>query len=557
MSGKHTPEERKILATWPKVTSGDIAEMNAVFPHYLFYRPEKTGVRFYTSCCGQVKFLGSPQRTEYPWERELMWTLKHNREYFCPWCGRSVILKDLRKAGKRKQLNMCECTLLLHATDNALYADAVVLNKSYETEKSLTAPPKYFLSSRYRFAAGDVMQVDYQWTEHGWISHERNRLRRQKFVNEPFKTGSFSGYRCDPYLILNRSAIKQCPVTRYCCYFSHWALDRRFFCDFVSFMTAYCTYPRQVEMLIKAGIREPVEALISRRKKFADAMCWEKPDIRQSMGLSSAELRELLTLKPPMLVLELRNLARRWFSLHWTISEAADFLRIWGDETARYFLTFCRKYHLSPCRLTRYLERNCVVDADLPWLDIVDAFDAYKDYLEFAYLMGMCLEHSRILFPEDLQASHDRVTAQYLEQLADAAEERGAFKGADRMKKYCFELDGLQILFPITAASIKREGRVLSHCVGGYAERHIKGVCTILFLRKVQAPNIPYVTIEMAGNKIRQIHGYNNDRGGGPDPRKVHKSFFDTWLAWLRAGSRRDKNGKPILPKRKKEVKSA
>lgn len=557
MSDKHTPEEREILAAWPKVTSGDIAGMNAVFPHYLFFRPEKTGVRFYTSCCGQIKFLESPKRTEYPWERELLGSLTHNAEYFCPWCGRGATMKDLRKAGKRKQLNLCECTLLLHAAEDALYADAVVLNKSYETEESLTAPPKYFLSSSYRFAAGDVMQVDYQWSDKGWITHERNSLGQRKLVQEPFKEGSIYWYHYEPYFILHRSAVKRCPVTRYSCYFSHWALDRRFFCDFVSFMTAYCIYPRQVEMLVKAGLGEPVEALISTRKKFADAMCWEKTDIREAMGLSSTELQELLTLKPPMLVLELRNLARRWFSLRWTIAEAAAFLRIWGNETARYFLSFCRHYHLEPWRLTHYLERNCVVDADLPWLDIVDVFDAYRDYLEAAYLMGMCLEHSRVLFPEDLQASHDWVTAQYLEQQADAVEERGAFKGADRMKKYCFELDGLRIVFPVTAASIKKEGRVLCHCVGGYAERHIKGVCTILFLRKVKMPNTPYVTIEMAGNKIRQIHGYNNERGGGPDPRKVHKAFLDTWLAWLRAGSRRDKDGKPILPKRKKVVKSA
>lgn len=556
MSDKHTPEEREILAAWPKVTSGDIAEMNAAFPHYLFFRPEKTGTRFYTSCCGQVKFLESPKRTEYPWERELMGSLKHNAEYFCPWCGRSVTMKDLRKAGKRKQLNMCECTLLLHAEEDALYADAVVLNKSYETEESLTAPPEYFLCSSYRFAAGDVMQVDYHWSDKGWITHERNRLGRRKLVQEPFKEGSISWFHYEPYSILHRSAVKQCHVTRYSCYFSHWKPKSRFFSDFISFMTAYCIYPRQVEMLVKAGLREPVDALIFERKKFADAMCWEKPDIRQSMGLNSAELQELLTLKPPMLVLELRNLARHWFSLRWTIGEAADFLRIWGNETARYFLTFCRKYHLGPWRLTHYLERNCVVDADLPWLDITDVFYTYRDYLEAAYFMGMCLEHSRVLFPEDLHTAHDLVTAQLLARQSDAAEAKAAFKGADRMKKYCFELDGLRIVFPVTAASIRREGEALSHCVGGYAERHIKGVCTILFLRKVQAPNTPYVTIEMDGNKIRQIHGYDNERSGGKDPRKVHKAFLDTWLAWLGAGSRRDKGGKPILPK-KKEVEIA
>ena len=327
--------------------------------------------------------------------------------------------------------------------------------------------------------------------------------------------------------------------------------------DFVSYMTAYCIYPRQIEMLVRAGLEEPVKALLYSRKKFADAIRWEEPDIRKAMNLSAPELREVLELKPPMLALELRNLAARWFSLHWTVRGAAGFLQTWGEDTARYFLTFCRHYHLDPRRLTRYLEHNCVVDADLPWRDIADVFDEYRDYLGAAYLLGWCLEHSRVLFPENLQTAHDQATAQLLERQMPAAANKAAAKGAERLKKYSFELDGLRIVFPLTAASIRREGKVLAHCVGGYAERHIKGVLTILFLRKTSAPNTPYVTIEMDGNTIRQIHGYDNELDGRASPRKVHKEFLDTWLAWLKAGSRRDKDGKPVLPKREEEAKSA
>ena len=92
---------------------------------------------------------------------------------------------------------------------------------------------------------------------------------------------------------------------------------------------------------------------------------------------------------------------------------------------------------------------------------------------------------------------------------------------------------------------------MLCHCVGGYADRHMRGVTTILFLRRSSAPSTPYVTIEMDGNQIRQIHGYHNDTlPGSPKPREVHKAFLDTWLRWLRAGSKRNEDGTPKLPKR-------
>ena len=99
MSDKYTPEDRAILDAWPVVTSGDIQRMNAIFPHYLFFRPEKRGTRFCASCCGHSEFLANHRRTEYPWERELLGILQHNAAYFCPWCGRGVTVKDLRKAG--------------------------------------------------------------------------------------------------------------------------------------------------------------------------------------------------------------------------------------------------------------------------------------------------------------------------------------------------------------------------------------------------------------------------------------------------------------------------
>lgn len=557
MSGKRTTEEQEILASWPKVTAEDIRRMNDLFPHFLFFRPEKDRTRFWTSCCGRAEFLEHQRRTKLPWENELLSGLKHNEKRACPWCGKSVTMKDLRKTGKRHMLRAYEPAVLLHAGEEALYADAVVLAKRYETEEGLTAPPDCWLCSMYRFAAGDVMEVDYQDWGEGWITHERERLGRQKLVQEPFKNGSICWFRYEPYVILNRSALKVCPVTRYSGYFALWKPNTQYFSDFISYMTAYCIYPRQIEMFVKAGLLEPVEALIEKRKKFAEAIRWEEADVRKAMDLTAPELREVIEKKPPMAALELRALAKRWFGQRWTVSQTIAYFREWGVDDARYVLTFCRRYKLDPQRLTRYLEENCVVDADLPWRDVQDVFFEYRDYLEAAWNLGLCLEHSRVLWPQDLQAAHDDLTAQMERRLitGTAGRSDGLVKGAARAKKYSFELDGLRIVFPMTAGAIRREGKALKHCVGGYAERHVKGVVTILFLRKADALHTPYVTIEMDGNRIVQVHGFRNDRNG-QSPRVIHKGFFNAWLAWLKAGSRRDKAGKPVLPERK-ERKSA
>lgn len=76
-------------------------------------------------------------------------------------------------------------------------------------------------------------------------------------------------------------------------------------------------------------------------------------------------------------------------------------------------------------------------------------------------------------------------------------------------------------------------------------------------MRKAKKPDEPWLTIEMNGNKLVQIHGYKNEgvhttKGRfAPDPREVYREYLDTWLDWLEKGSRRDKNGKPKLPRKK------
>lgn len=185
-------------------------------------------------------------------------------------------------------------------------------------------------------------------------------------------------------------------------------------------------------------------------------------------------------------------------------------------------------------------------------------FELYRDYLDAAWALGYCMEHGKVLWPENLNEAHDTATAELARKQAAALRRGVAADARSRKDKYEFELDGLRIVFPMTSGAIKREGKALDHCVGGYAERHMKGVTTILFLRRTEAPATPYITLEMNGNTIRQIHGYHNDTlPGSKDPRAVHGTFLDIWLRWLRDGSKRDESGAPRLPKRRETARTA
>ena len=557
---EYTDRERGLLDGWPTVTAEDLTRMNDLFPHYLFFRREKDlmglgGVRLYTSCCGHKEHRPYLARTETPEHRDLLDHLKHKESWTCPWCGRTVTVINLAKAGKRKTLRRVELTVLLHVQNDALYADALALRKDYADEADLTARPTAWCSSGYRFTQGEVMQVDHQWDDkHPYITYERDKLGRRKLVSEPFKERTIYWYHYEPYSILNREALEEHPLFRYCGYFDLWQyrpLGARGYAarfhDFISYLTAYAIYPRQVEMLAKAGYWEPLDDLIYSRKKNAAAMCWEEPDPRKSFQLNKRELSLLMGMQPPMKTLEVRNYVGRHWGETWSLPFCMDFCNLWGGgQDPMEVLRFLNRYRLDPDRFLRYL--GGVFDQDhIEAVYYADLFEIYRDYLNGAYQLGYCLEHSRVLWPPELFTAHDLT----MEQLAQRQEEIRAQNRRARRLKYEFELDGWKIVFPATAAAIQREGKMLCHCVGGYADRHMRGVTTILFLRRSSAPSTPYVTIEMDGNQIRQIHGYHNDTlPGSPKPREVHKAFLDAWLRWLRAGSKRNEDGTPKLPKR-------
>lgn len=562
---KYTERERELLNSWPTVTEQDLERMNDLFSHYLFFRRVNTlGLRtidLRASCCGHRETRPELVRTETPEHRELLDHLRHKEAWTCPWCGRKVTMIDLNKAGKRKRLVQTELTLLLHADGEALYADALALQKNYADDAALTARPAAWCSSGYRFVKGEVMQVDHQ-VAYGdiepYISYERDKLSRRKEVQEPFKFGSLCWYRHEDYTILNREALEDHPFFRYCGYFDLWQYRpagamgyAAKFSDFVSYLTAYSIYPRQMEMLSKAGYWQPIRDLVFDRKKNAAAMCWEEENPKKAFGLNKQELAWLMGVQPPLEVLAVRNYVRRHWDKTWSLPFCMDFCNLWGcNLPPMEVLRFAKRYGLDLARMLRYF--GGMFDEDhIEMVTYADLFEIYRDYLDAAWSLGYCLEHSKVLWPDQLFSAHDAA----MEKLANKNKETQARNLKARRLKYEFELDGLKIAFPVTTAAIKREGRVLDHCVGGYADRHMKGVTTILFLRRVDQPHTPYITLEMDGNRIRQIHGYHNDTlPGSQNPRVVHRTFLNTWLRWLESGSKRNEDGTPKLPKRKKAV---
>ncbi len=179
----------------------------------------------------------------------------------------------------------------------------------------------------------------------------------------------------------------------------------------------------------------------------------------------------------------------------------------------------------------------------------------WVDYLEAASKLKYDLSRDDVRLPTELMDRHDKAAAAIGIIEDEKKVKRYLARRVKLEKQFAFSADGLSIVVPGGVQDIVREGRILKHCVGGYADRHVDGKTTILFLRKDSAPSVPYVTIEISVEnncknlRIVQIHGYQNERDGRASPEKKHAAFLGKWMAWVHAGSPRDEEGQPsVIP---------
>ena len=132
------------------------------------------------------------------------------------------------------------------------------------------------------------------------------------------------------------------------------------------------------------------------------------------------------------------------------------------------------------------------------------------------------------LLPPDLRKAHAKTSALVTEKNNKASNDKITKRLPELEKKYCFESKDLLIRPAQSAGELVAEGKILHHCVGGYVSKYAKGETNILFVRRKEAPEEPFVTVELQRNAIKQAYGRGNSR-----PPKEVQDFLDTFLKQL------------------------
>lgn len=122
--------------------------------------------------------------------------------------------------------------------------------------------------------------------------------------------------------------------------------------------------------------------------------------------------------------------------------------------------------------------------------------------------------HDRLL---DIQLKHPKTWG----SRETRTEKEKECEKTDKIRKW-LEFDDphsdFQITLPKSPFDLITEGEKLSHCVGSYIDDHSAGRTTVLFLRNKKTPDEPFITIEVKGHTVTQVHGkYNWWLGNFPE----------------------------------------
>lgn len=555
----------------PPLTEKELRRLNGLFQAHIF---KNAAGDVWTSCCGQHRNY-KDQKMLTP-EEQNVWYARHVpapktgwnvsefdrrealRRVRCPYCGAEATVKELRYSGARKNLWEYRRGVLLRQWRGALWAEAYDLTKSYCCSSDLllgevlTGLPKYDLLGIYRFTPGKAESVTKRWWEaelEGYtLQTAPGKGKKLWALRAPYGvcTEYGKGYEVIGLKELAKSRFRYCGLD---------ALMQH--CDAIRLLTAACFYPNQIEWLHKLGLDEAVYDLTDRSVKNYPAIKWDAKEPREFIAASIKELKQIRKCTENLQVLKLYlRLPKPRDSEQ--IGACESFWNMLADkQTVLGIWARLAKRGILPKKIIGYLKKECLKGQSLQ-----DIAQIYADYLRAGEKIGLDLDNPIMLMPKNLNEKHDNATAAWA-AMQDAKTKEAYLGRLKKLAKRYTYADGKYLIRPpIGGNEIKAEGKALHHCVGGYADRHLEGKTTILFLRRISSPKKPLATIEMNGNHIIQIHGWDDERTAckenpGRTPCMIlYKTILEPWLQWLNGGSKRDKRGLPRRIK-KQEAKTA
>lgn len=532
----------------PELTEEYMQEINRRFEPYLFYETTRAGGReFWCTSCNQHFIYERVSRTMEP-DYLIPLQTGHNHYAKCPKCGRTVQYKNVGKAKKR--VNLWECTpavFIIPESENKVYIRAFYAAKDYG--KELLPEVKLSETARYMFVPGEAVMWKYEYDYYGFGVLPSGKVPSMSFVLQknpckepingyynPWTYQYFGGYELIGYESLKDTFLKYSQLDGF---------GRRLIGDnrntmpyvnipMVKYLCHYAQTP-QIEILAKLGHWDFILGRVLNNRPNKRLINWDAKTPTDFFKLSKQEYRDFRTAGGEIELLKLyKHLKKK--KIQRSFAQCQNILDKLGSIYCYECIDLSIEHRLNFTRLCNYIKKQSEINkiSHTSWQN---TFMYWRDYLQSAKKLGYDLQLETVLLPKDIKEAHDTAAknVEWKEEQDKKAIMRNLQPG--RIKQYQYESDTFFIKVPESMQEIIDEGKALQHCVGGYASRHAEGKLTILFMRRKDEPNKSLYTIEMNGKSMIQVHGFNNCS----IQTEEEKKFFNEWLAWGAAGSKKQK----------------
>ena len=477
-------------------------------------------------------------------------TGRHGKIYACPSCGARCEFRHVARGYKRvyDQFYLYEWRRSALDPETVVLTGAIVWRNSNIYDHPHEAPVHVEASALYVFRPGKAATVykrRWYWTDNA----EGHWERKDKICQEH----TVHGTSCE--IVVDHAEFRRAiEGTRIGATFDALREESGAWQDLELDAIANCARRPWLEYLYKSGQRVLAAKLLREMVVPRDVI--PKPtgkNPRELLGLTEGQWyearRDRIQLTPatlkclriigtatgkPAKVGETARICARDPGAEWNLRELLP------ERRGTYYARTVGNYIEGlPDRLRRKIVRRLLEDTR--------SIRDWRDYYGQLARLGEDMTDPALMLPRDLPEMHRRMTerenAIKLEaRLKELAEGQLLLeKRLDKLRRdFTFNAAGLIIRPYESAREVIEEGQRLRICIGGYAERYMRGGTIICCLRRAEEPDEPWRAVEFSPQTGRRVQdrGYRNDMENGIPP-GVKAQLKNFWNAWDRAHENR------------------
>lgn len=298
------------------------------------------------------------------------------------------------------------------------------------------------------------------------------------------------------------------------------------FTDYMIKEAALCAKYPQIEFIKKAGLNEIVERKALKLPSYIGPN-WRAKSIPKFLGITHQDIEKLKSwgmfdvdnIATYKILASQGKVKKHHIGL---VKREFQTSELYENRKKENFVRLATYFDKQKKRMK---EDSNYINHSIKWM--------YSDYIKQLEKLGYPL-NDYYRYPKNLKESHDRISEEYLamkdkirKEADKERQEKFEKEFLPRLEKMCWR-DSRYLIRPLrNRTEFNKEGRNNHNCVASYYETATEGGTSIFVLRKIEAEEESFVTVEidLQKGKLKQCYGKGNRL-----PEKEVKEWVEKWL---------------------------